>query len=388
VPTTPAPARRLLALALLAPLAVGLIGCAQTVPGQPAAIVVPPDDGMLTKLTPADRDDRVPGADAEQITWVATIDTGTGVRTSLPGPVESTTLRDGTTQYLSTDLPPGIREAGMQVIPQASDAAFELDGFAEQTAARLGGKVDSEVPRVVDGHPAVDVRLSYPGRTGEQQVVLFRTVDTPRYAVLVAVGAALDSTAGADTLIARMAGDLQVPPSDRGTTRTASQEELQFREWEAAGWVRVPWSPVTDPASGVTAYLLGAAVAQQPVDPEDPANPGVYFTSDQGPDSVVMHFLTRPTADGQPEDPTAVVQLAADNVQGTVTSTRPTTIAGYPALVARIDFAAGSAGRAMMLAHVLHVGGSRVVVWTSGSAESEEVVGQVQELAVQRLQLP
>jgi hypothetical protein len=157
-------------------------------------------------------------------------------------------------------------------------------------------------------------------------------------------------------------------------------------EWRARQWRVTSWTPVHDVESGVTASLLG------PV-PSDAGLPMFAYRSTQGP----VEVDTRITIVRRPDDMLGhpvtkadlqrSARLSAEIHDGILIGSHELTVNDYPATDARIGYS-DNGRRKLALQRQVYLPEHMVILESTGAAEEERVVEQVQQLAVEKLLLP
>ncbi len=168
---------------------------------------------------------------------------------------------------------------------------------------------------------------------------------------------------------------------------SSEPEAAIYREWVGRGWTPVPWLPVTDPDSGVTAYLLGPASREDRLTDPQQVSLALY-RSTAGPLSVNsgLSVARRPTgADLGPGGLHYLLQQFAQGFRGSAGPAEQLTVQGRPALAARVDSDTGPlSGRVLIVDAPQHV----VILFTVGPAAEDRTVGQAHDLTVRLLELP
>ncbi|GAA1183773.1 hypothetical protein GCM10009608_19570 [Pseudonocardia alaniniphila] len=158
-------------------------------------------------------------------------------------------------------------------------------------------------------------------------------------------------------------------------------------EWRARQWRVTSWTPVHDVESGVTASLLG------PV-PSDAGLPMFAYRSTEGPVEVETRItIVRRPDDmlGKPvthADLQRSAELSAEIYDGLLISSQELTMNDYPATDVRIRYTDNSLKRKLALQRQVFLPEHLVILESTGAADEERVVGQVQQLAVEKLLLP
>lgn len=158
-------------------------------------------------------------------------------------------------------------------------------------------------------------------------------------------------------------------------------------EWKARQWRVTSWTPVHDVESGVTASLLG------PV-PSDAGLPMFAYRSTEGPVEVETRItIVRRPDDmlGKPvthADLQRSAELSAEIYDGLLVSSQELNMNDYPATDVRIRYTDNSLKRKLALQRQVCLTEHLVILESTGAADEERVVGQVQQLAVEKLLLP
>jgi hypothetical protein len=172
------------------------------------------------------------------------------------------------------------------------------------------------------------------------------------------------------------------PTLDRAPLADPDDRSRVYAEWVADGWVPRPILPVTDPGSGVRAWLFG------PAQRHDLADGGALYYSTGAPASVTNQFVLAPVPAGYEPDAEKGAALTARDRGGRVVSTRPVTVLGHRGLDVRIEFRDERGRSALELIRYVELPRHLVAVESLGLASDERVVQQVQEIVADELALP
>jgi len=167
----------------------------------------------------------------------------------------------------------------------------------------------------------------------------------------------------------------RAPLSDLG------DQSAVYAEWVANGWNPRPILPVTDPGSGVSAWLFGTAQRH------DLANDGRLYYSLDAPASIVNQFTVFPVPTGYEPDAEEAASATASNRGGRVVSTRPVTVLGYRGLDVRIEFPDEQGRPGVELIRYVELPRHLVGIESLGLAGDERVVQQVHEIVADKLSL-
>jgi hypothetical protein len=157
------------------------------------------------------------------------------------------------------------------------------------------------------------------------------------------------------------------------------REAAVYAEWVSNGWKPSPLLPVTDPATGVRAWLFGSA------ERVDAGIPGTRYQSAGAPARVVNWFGVVPIPAGRALD---AEQAAADTARsrgGRIVSAEPVTAYGYRGLDVRIEFIDRRGRPIVDLFRFLELPRHLVGIESVGLASDERVLHQVQEIVACKL---
>ncbi|TQM35214.1 hypothetical protein [Pseudonocardia cypriaca] len=152
-----------------------------------------------------------------------------------------------------------------------------------------------------------------------------------------------------------------------------------YAEWVSNGWKPSPLLSVTDPATGVRAWLFG------PAERVDAGTPGIRYQSAGAPAHVVNWFGVVPIPAGRALD---AEQAAADTARsrgGRIVSAEPVAAHGYRGLDVRIEFIDRRGRPIVDLFRFLELPRHLVGIESVGLASDERVLNQVQEIVAGKL---
>lgn len=156
-----------------------------------------------------------------------------------------------------------------------------------------------------------------------------------------------------------------------------------YAEWVAEGWIPRPVLPVTDPDSGVSAWMFGTAEASP-----DAGAGGVTYRSLAAPASVVNWFGVFPVPVGYVADAEGGAQNSASAKNGRVVSMQPVTVSGHPGLDVRIEYQ-DERGRSLVdLIRYVELPQHLVGIESIGLSSDERVLQQVHAIMVDKLTIP
>jgi len=202
-------------------------------------------------------------------------------------------------------------------------------------------------------------------------------------AAAAAVGAAL---AGCTVTVDGAASALPVvepaPPVAPTTAPSVvdGSEVAVYPEWVADGWVPRPVLPVTEPDSGVTAWMFGTA-EQRP----DTPDAGTAYQSLDAPASVVNWFAVFPIPEGYAPDAREGARNTTTTKNGQVISMDPVTVQGHPGLDVRIEFQTSHGQDMIDLIRYVELPGHLVGLESIGLRSDERVLQQVQQILADKL---
>lgn len=150
-------------------------------------------------------------------------------------------------------------------------------------------------------------------------------------------------------------------------------------EWVADGWAPRPLVPVSEPGSGVSAWLFGTAARR------DLGGGAVLYQSRDAPASVVNNFVVIPMAPGRPLDLEEAASINAEPYGGWVVGTRPVVVQGYPGLDARVEFIDPQGRPGVGLTRFVQLPRHLVAIESLGLSSDERVLQQVEQLLAGRL---
>jgi hypothetical protein len=150
-------------------------------------------------------------------------------------------------------------------------------------------------------------------------------------------------------------------------------------DWMADGWIPRPILPVTDPASGVTAWQFGTSERR------DAAGGGTLYRAVGAPAGIVGNLAVFPVPTGYEADAEIAATNTATANNGRVVSSRPTTVGGYPALDVRIEFTDPQGRTVVDLIRYVEMPEFLVGVESLGCSTDEEVLQQVQRIVADKL---
>lgn len=110
------------------------------------------------------------------------------------------------------------------------------------------------------------------------------------------------------------------------------REAAVYAEWVSNGGNPSPLLPVTDPATGVRAWLFGSA------ERVEPGAPGIRYQSAGAPARIVNWFGVVPMPAGRALDAELAAADTARSRGGRIVSAEPVTVYGYRGLDVRIEF--------------------------------------------------
>jgi hypothetical protein len=152
-----------------------------------------------------------------------------------------------------------------------------------------------------------------------------------------------------------------------------------YAEWVADGWIPQPILPVSDPDSGVSAWLFGTA------ERSNAADGGSLYQSLDAPGSVVNNFAVFRVPAGYVPDAERAAENTASSNGGRVVSTRPVTVQGYLGLDVRIEFTDKQGRPIVELIRYVELPQHLVGIESIGVASDERVLRQVQDVLVDKL---
>lgn len=408
---------RLLAPSLLALVTVGVTGCSLPVPGAALPVPLLPGPSVSVPALPAPSVPVFPapapafspsplvapgstagsgsiGSTTDSAGWERVTDPQTGDSTVLPGPATSRTHDDGHRVYSAVRPPAGLTTAMMEIAPVSGPV--DLARFEAGTASSMGGRLVGSEQGQVQDRPALAARYELTVAGGRPAVAMIQYVQRPGYVLALAVVAPAGSGDAATRTIRTMAAGLQLGAGAGATApapvpvpvpvpgQGASSRVETYKEWFAAGWKYTPWTPANDPASRVSALLIGAEPEAAPAG----AAPGVGYRSTGAPGGVVTHLrISSMTRELRVADLQYDAQRAADEKRGTLTSATPTTVGGHPALDARIDFTTAEGTPSVILLRAIATDRSVVTLHSFGPRSAERTGGQVQEISAGMLRV-
>ncbi len=168
---------------------------------------------------------------------------------------------------------------------------------------------------------------------------------------------------------------------DRASLSDLGDQTAVYAEWVANGWVPRPILPVTDPGSGVSAWLFGTAHRHEG------AGGGRLYYSLDGPASVVNQFSVFPVPSGYEPDAERAASAIATNRNGRVAGSRPVTVLGHRGLDVRIEFSDEQGRPALALIRFVELPRHLVGIESVGLASDERALQQVQEIVAGKLSL-
>jgi hypothetical protein len=168
---------------------------------------------------------------------------------------------------------------------------------------------------------------------------------------------------------------------DRASLSDLGDQTAVYAEWVANGWVPRPILPVTDPGSGVSAWLFGTAQRHEG------AGGGRLYYSLDGPASVVNQFSVFPVPSGYEPDAERAASAIATNRNGRVAGSRPVTVLGHRGLDVRIEFSDEQGRPALALIRFVELPRHLVGIESVGLASDERALQQVQEIVAGKLSL-
>jgi hypothetical protein len=211
-----------------------------------------------------------------------------------------------------------------------------------------------------------------------------------RAAAAVAVGAALAGCSvtvegtpqAAPASTAAPAPTRPVPSQpNRASVSDLGDQTAVYAEWVANGWVPRPILPVTDPGSGVSAWLIGTAQRHEG------ANGGRLYYSIDAPASVVNQFSVFPVPAGYEPDAERAASAIAANRNGRLVGSRPVTVLGHRGLDVRIEFSDEQGRPGVALIRLVELPRHLVGIESVGLASDERPLQQVQEIVAGKLSL-
>jgi hypothetical protein len=173
--------------------------------------------------------------------------------------------------------------------------------------------------------------------------------------------------------------DLSVPTAPTGPIGGAEV----YAEWIASGWSPQPMLPVSEPDSGVSAWMFGTAERR----PDD-ANGGVGFQSLVAPASVVSWFGVFPVPEGYVADALQGARGTATAKNGQVISSEPVAVRGHPGLDVRIEFRTAQGQDMVDLIRYVELPGHLAGIESVGLRSDERVLRQVHQIMVGGLTVP
>ena len=177
------------------------------------------------------------------------------------------------------------------------------------------------------------------------------------------------------------------PRPSAGSTATPSRPASSdsgsdvYAEWLADGWTPTPVLPVTEPDSGVTAWMFGAAERR-------PAEGGVAYQANGAPASVTNWFGVFPIPAGYAADAEQAAANTARSKNGRLVSAVPVTVAGHRGLDARIEIFDEQDRLIVDLIRYVELPQHLVGVESIALAGDERVLQQVHAIVVGELALP
>jgi hypothetical protein len=150
-------------------------------------------------------------------------------------------------------------------------------------------------------------------------------------------------------------------------------------DWMADGWIPRPILPVTDPASGVTAWMFGTSERR------DAAGGGTLYRAVGAPASIVSNLAVFPVPTGYEADADIAATNTATANNGRVVDSRPTSVGGYPALDVRIEFTDPQGRTIVDLIRYVETPEFLVGVESLGYSTDEDVLQQVQRIVADKV---
>lgn len=418
---------RAAAAVTVAALAAALSGCA----GSEAQALSPQWVWDLTSAstaaqppTPAPASPVPARLDANR--WSPVSDADSQISATLPGTVTSRDISapgsGGETSpgtiYESDDPPGALAAVELQISRSRADRPTDLAGSAAISAKLMNGTLIASRPVMVRGNPGLEARYGISGAPDGAGIALIQFVATPTHQVAIRVAGRAEDGAFAEQVMERVLAGLRIPrstatppptttprltprpPAQALPTPAASEREV-YREWLARGWVPTPWAPVTDPESGVTAYLLGQAQREPalgPVEKDGPPRDGqpgdvVSYRAAGGPAGVHSGLVITPApAEVTPHvyeaDLERSARRTADGLGGTLLDWQPISVHGRPGMDYRISIPDKGTGPVLLHGHMVVLPAHAVTLITSGAASDDRIVGQVHQLSILRMQIP
>jgi hypothetical protein len=216
------------------------------------------------------------------------------------------------------------------------------------------------------------------------------SADTRRFARAVAAAsvaaAALSgctvTVGGAPQAQPQPAPSRVVPAPTAPPAAASVSEDAVYAEWLARGWTPQPILPVSDPDSGVSAWMFGAAERR------DPAEGGIGYEALGAPASIVCWFGVLPIPAGYSADPERAAATTADARGGRVTASRRVTVSGHAGLDVRIELIGDGGAPVVDLIRYVELPHHLVAVESAGLASDERVLQQVHRIVVGELRIP
>ena len=175
-----------------------------------------------------------------------------------------------------------------------------------------------------------------------------------------------------------------VPPAPALPTAGAPGSEVAvYAEWVADGWIPQPVLPVTDPDSGVSAWMFGTAERSP-----DLGDGGIAYQSPAAPASVLNWFGVFPVPAGYVADAEAGARNTASAKNGRVVSMQPVTVSGHPGLDVRIELLDERGRTVVDLIRYVELPQHLVGIESVGLSSDERVLQQVHAIMVDKLTIP
>ncbi|MHA6624541.1 hypothetical protein ACU61A_03930 [Pseudonocardia sichuanensis] len=174
-----------------------------------------------------------------------------------------------------------------------------------------------------------------------------------------------------------------VPVPDTPGPVGSDGETALYAEWVAGGWEPQPVLPVSDPDSGVSAWMFGT-----PAPRPDTPDGATAFQAIGAPASVVTWFGVFPVPEGYVADARQGALNTAATKNGRVTRIDAVTVAGHPGVDVRIEFRTAEGYDMIDLIRYVELPGHLAGIESIGVRGDERVLQQVQQVMVDKLSVP